>query len=108
MLETIKVLGWEKATQGITVAGSLHPSFIRLRYAIAGQQWGRLGTGKETIMFYEVAHWAVPNLQGEELDSSIPGCVIHRHVPGKIIQPFLCSLPFPLFPNFCLKEVSCY
>lgn len=96
---------WEKAMQGTIVSDSLHPSFMWLRETIAGQQWGRVGGGGGHIILHEIVHWAAPKLHSGELGSNIPGCAIHRHEPGHIIQPFLCFLP--LFPNFCPEAVGC-
>lgn len=46
---------------------------------------------ERAIILYEIVHWAVPKLHSEELEISIPGCAIHRHEPGNIIQPLLFS-----------------
>lgn len=76
-----------------------------------GNCWAAIGLSGgrgRPIILYEIVHWAAPKLHSEELDSNIPGCAIHRHEPGNITQPFLCSLPLSLFPNFYLKEISCY
>lgn len=93
LLETTKVLESGRRPhreQQLLASSVIHVAVMGLFWAAMGLSRGTEEPGRAIIM-YEIVHWAFPKLHSEELESSIPGCAIHRHEPGNIIQPLLCS-----------------
>lgn len=91
--------------QGPTVAGLLHPSFMWLRWAVAGQQCEQMATGP--TLFYMrslICLLAAPNYT---VGSWVATFLVVLYIgKGLGIKPALPRLSVSLFPRLGLKEIN--